>query len=109
MQGTTLLSTVVAPRFGTGTLYLLEIPAEKLPGYLAEVTRNLCGHPVTDGVLRAVCPSLPAPERAFWDGADPGLAVRPRGGVRGAQANGDTQVAGLEQVEAVLVTWVPAP
>ena len=32
MQGTTLLSTVVAPRFGTGTLYLLEIPAEKLPG-----------------------------------------------------------------------------
>ncbi len=104
----TLLSTVVAPAFVAGTLSLEPVAPADLAGRLVEVDRNLCGHPVTDRVLREVYPRLPAAERAFWDGSTPGLAVRPRGGVRGAQANGDTQVS-LADLEAGLVTWTPAP
>lgn len=100
-----LLSTVVAPVFAAGDLHLT--PVAITPDLLARVRRNLCGHPVTDGVLRSIYPSLPAPERAFWDGTGVGLAVRPRGGVRGAQASGDTQVT-LNDLEAVLVEWRPS-
>ena len=105
---TTLLSTVVAPTFGiTGQLHLTPVSTKDLPALLGGVTRNLCGHPLTDAILRAACPWLPAQERAFWDGNTTGLAVRPRGGVRGAQAAGDTAVSCLDHLEAVLVRWVP--
>lgn len=108
MGNLTLLSTVVAPHFGSGTLRLIAVPTAELPQLLEGVTRNLCGHPVTDALLRAACPVLPPQERAFWDGSTTGLAVRPRGGVRGAQAAGDTAVAGLQLLEAVLVLWEEA-
>lgn len=103
----TLLSTVVAPAFAAGTLTLRPVSAEELPGLLAGVTRNLCGHPVTDGVLRGLCPALPTPERAFWTGDSLGLAVRPRGGVRAATQTGDTLVT-LADLEAVVVQWIAA-
>ncbi len=107
-MGITLLSTVVAPAFAAGTLSLEPVAPVHLPGYLRQVDHNFCGHPVTDRVLRDICPSLPVPERAFWDGSTLGLAIRPKGGVRGAVSNGDTQVT-LSDLEAVLVTWTPAP
>jgi len=100
----TLLSTVVAPAFVAGKLDLSLVP--NLREALASVTRNLCGHPVTDKVLREICPSLPAPERGFWDGSTLGLAIRPKGGVRGAQAGGDTECT-LVDLEAVFVRWTP--
>jgi hypothetical protein len=106
MPQVTLLSTVVAPAFVAGELTLVPVPPEALPEALALVGRNLCGHPVTDGVLRDAYPNLPAPERAFWDGTTLGLAVRPKSGVRGAQASGDTEV-GLSDLEAVFVCWTP--
>jgi hypothetical protein len=98
----TLLSTVVAPSFTAGTLELK--PVDDLADALNSVSRNLCGHPITDSVLRSICPNLPAQEKGFWDGSTIGLAVRPKGGVRGAQANGDVSVT-LEDLEAVFVVW----
>jgi hypothetical protein len=100
----TLVSTVVAPKFGNGRLELTAVDREYLLTLLPCVTRNLCGHPVTDTVLRQECPTLPEPERAFWNGEGLALAVRPRGGVRGARQEGDTAVT-LEDVEAVLFRW----
>lgn len=100
----TLLSTVVAPSFSAGALVLTPVYADQLPGFLRGVTRNLCGHPVTVGVLRELCPTLPEAERGFWDGSTVGLAVRPRGGVRGAGATGDTAVT-VEDLEAAIFWW----
>lgn len=101
----TLLSTVVAPAFRSGTLTLT--PVQINADLLRQVTANFCGHPVTDSVLRAIERWLPAPVRGFWDGTGLGLAIRPRGGIRGAQASGDTEV-GLDDLEAVLVEWTPS-
>lgn len=103
----TLLSTVVAPAFTAGSLDLSPRDGQDLVDLLSQVDRNLCGHPATNAMLRAVCPTLPAPERAFWDGSSIGLAVRPKGGVRGTAAAGDTQVSSLSDLEAVLVKWRP--
>lgn len=105
-EGITLLSTVVAPSFTDGRLTIREVSVSDafFHHLLAGVDRNLCGHPLTDKVLRSVCPSLPPQERAFWDGASEGLAVRPKGGVRGASQTGDTEVT-LDGLEAVLVSW----
>ncbi len=108
-RSVTLLSTVVTPRFAAGNLRLMPVAGALLDGWLAAVTRNLCGHPVTDRVLRAAVSTLPVPERAFWDGQGMGLAVRPKGGVRNAAAEGDTSVVSIEDLEAVLVEWIPAP
>jgi len=99
-----LLSTVVAPAFAAGSLKLT--PVKITPELLAGVSRNLCGHPLTDAVLRELHPGLPEAERGFWDGSDIGLAIRPRGGVRGARVTGDTPVT-LDSLEAVLVKWEP--
>lgn len=105
MSDLTLVSTVVAPSFSAGRLELTPVSPDDLPAYLSNVTRNLCGHPVTDKVLRELCPSLPVPERAFWAGDGHALAVRPKGGVRAARAEGDTEVK-LEDLEAVLFQWI---
>lgn len=102
----TLLSTVVAPAFSAGALVITPVYADQLPGFLRGVTRNLCGHPVTVAVLKELCPTLPEAERGFWDGSTVGLAVRPKGGVRGAGQTGDTLVT-LGDLEAVLVEWKP--
>jgi len=99
-----LLSTVVAPEFSSGALVIA--PVELTPELLSRVTRNLCGHPATIAALRGLYPDLPEAERGYWDGIDIGLAVRPRGGVRGARQTGDTQVS-LADLEAVLVEWYP--
>ena len=56
--------------------------------------------------IRDRCPTLPEAERGFWDGSTVGLAVRPKGGVRGAGQTGDTLVT-LGDLEAVLVEWKP--
>lgn len=100
----TLVSTVVAPRFETGQLNIEAVDREYLLALLPKVDRNLCGHPVTDAVLRAECSTLPEPERAFWGGEGFALAVRPRGGVRAARQEGDTEVT-LDDLEAVLFRW----
>ena len=101
----TLLSTVVAPSFEDGRLTITSLLREDtIIAALAAVTRNLNGHPLTDAALRAVCPSLPAPERAFWDGSTLALAVRPKGGVRAAASNGDTAVT-IDDLEFAYVTY----
>jgi len=104
----TLLSTVVAPTFSEGRLEITPIHGEEnVRSMLERVNRNLCGHPVTTAVLKAACPSLPEQERAFWDGVQNGLAIRPKGGVRASKAEGDTPVATLDDLEVVMVKWVP--
>ena len=104
----TLLSTVVAPEFAAGSLVVKPVDVRnELSILLHQVDRNLCGHPVTNKVLRAICPALPESIKEFWDGSTEGLAVRPKGGVRNAAQEGDTQVT-LDDLEAALVRWVPA-
>lgn len=103
----TLLSTVVAPAFVAGRLELRPLGADALCVKLQEVTRNLCGHPVTNEVLRRLAPDLPEAERGFWDGSGLAIAVRPRGGVRASTTEGDTAVT-LADLEACFVRWVPA-
>jgi len=100
----TLLSTVVAPVFSDGELIITSVRITS--ELLIQVERNLCGHPATNEILRAICPELPPQEKAFWDGSTTGLAIRPKGGVRGAAQTGDIQV-GLDDLEAVIVYWRP--
>lgn len=88
----TLCSTVVVPSFCSQTLRVEALTPEQFRELLSGVTRNLCGHPVTNAVLCAECPTLPGFEKAFWNGEGVALAARPRGGVRGASQSGDTQV-----------------
>lgn len=87
-----LLSTVVAPSFRDAVLEITELTQENFLLLLAQVNVNLCGHPVTNQVLRDACPTLPEPKKEFWSGDAIAIAARPRGGVRGASANGDTVV-----------------
>lgn len=103
----TLVSTAVVPAFRSGTLTVTAIDnIEVLRHMLDGVHTNLHGHAATVEVLRALCPELPEAQRGFWDGNDYALAVRPRGGVRAAGANGDTAVR-LEDLEAALIIWSP--
>lgn len=62
------------------------------------------GHAATVDVLREIAPSLPEARRGFWDGTGRALAVRPRGGVRGASATGDTAVT-VDDLEAAIFWW----
>lgn len=103
----TLVSTVVAPAFVDGTLTVRQIDEFELFGLLKQVTDNLHGHAATVAVLRELHQGLPEARRGFWDGATWALAVRPRGGVRGAGATGDTAVT-LTDLEYVLIKWQPA-
>lgn len=100
----TLLSTVVAPDFGGGIIEIKKLTKQQFLDLLPLVDRNLCGHPVTNAVLRAECPTLPDPEKAFWDGTGQALAARPMGGVRGASIQGDTQVT-LDGLEFCLIRY----
>jgi len=92
----TLVSTVVLPRFPKeGEAFRLEgfgPTREQVLNMLQRVEVNYCGHPATVEALKAICPDLPAPVKGFWDGKGIALAARPKGGVRGAAASGDTQV-----------------
>jgi len=99
----TLISTVVAPTFESGTLLVTKID-NNLQWFLENVTINLHGHAATVAVLKELVPTLPDAHRGFWDGTTQAIAVRPKGGVRGA-AGGDTQVT-LQDLEAVVVTWM---
>lgn len=107
MKSITLLSTVVAPLFCDATIHLKRIRLANLPAALARVTVVRAGHAATLTVLREICPSLPPQEPGFWDGTGKAIAVRPRGGVRGAKSTGDTAVT-LNDLEAVWVEFVPA-
>jgi hypothetical protein len=97
MQKVTLVSTVVLPRFpGAGESFRLEgfgPTREQVQNLLQRVEVNYCGHPATVEALRSVAPDLPDPVKGFWDGKGIALAARPKGGVRGAAATGDTQVS----------------
>ena len=62
----------------------------------ADETLSRLDDAATVEVLRTLCPTLPEAKRGFWDGTGTALAVRPRGGVRGASATGDTAVLLLE-------------
>lgn len=99
-----LLSTVVAPSFETATIHVVEISQEEFLADLPKIDVNLCGHPVTNQVLRAACPSLPEPEKKFWQGDGIAYAARPKGGVRGAQQTGDTQVS-LDDLEFCILSY----
>ena len=104
----TLISTVVAPTFKSGTLTVTEVnrDVESLESLLSKVTFNLHGHAATVAVLKKIMPTLPEAVRGFWDGNTLALAVRPRGGVRAANSTGDTQVT-LGDLEIALVSWIP--
>lgn len=105
MSEVTLLSTAVVPRFEAGTLRVEPVDLADLPAILRRVTRNLCGHPATNDVLKTLCPTLPVPERGFWDGTGVAVAVRPRGGVRGGHQS-DVAVT-VDDLEAAVVKWMP--
>jgi len=100
----TLVSTAVVPAFAHGQLTV--VPVELNADMLSQVGRNLHGHAATVACLRDLAPDLPQAERGFWDGTGLALAVRPRGGVRGAGQAGDTPV-GLADLEAVMISWRP--
>ena len=57
-----------------------------------------------DGNESGMCADLPEARRGFWDGTGRALAVRPRGGVRGATTTGDTAVT-VEDLEAAVFWW----
>jgi hypothetical protein len=95
---TYLLSTVVAPSFASAMITVTDLTRDEFLSHLAQVDVNLCGHPVTNQVLREVCRTLPEPCKEFWQGDGIAIAARPRGGVRGARVNGDAQVS-LDDLE----------
>ena len=101
----TLISTVVAPTFKSGTLTVTEVTRD-VESLLSKVTSNLHGHAATVAVLKEIMPTLPEAVRGFWDGSTLALAVRPRGGVRAANSTGDTQVT-LDDLEIALVRCIP--
>ncbi len=102
-----LLSTVVAPAFISGELILTSISKEELVEYLKEVKpgNNLCGHPVTNNLLRNIVPSLPEPVPGFWHGNGIGIAVRPKNGVRGAAVRGDTAINNISDMEWIKIRF----
>jgi len=102
-----LLSTVVAPDFETALCVKIKLSKEEAIDLLPDVVKSFCGHPVTDGVLRSLVPTLPVAEKGkFWNGEGVGLCARPRGGVRLSAQKGDTEVT-LEDLEFCLILWVP--
>lgn len=104
MEKLTLVSTVVAPSFDDAKIVVKSVSLEDVPDLLGQVGRNLCGHPLTSGILKEVFPELPEPVREFWDGTGRALAARPKGGVRSASQNGDTEVS-LADLEFALF-WI---
>jgi len=105
MKTITLTSTIVVPAFANGRLHVMRVDgADVLASLLDKVAVNLHGHPATVEVLRSLCADLPEAKRGFWDGTGRALAVRPRGGVRGAGAMGDTTVT-VEDLEAAIFWW----
>ena len=106
MKNLTLTSTAVVPSFSHGQLTV--VPVEINADILAQVERNLHGHGLTVDALRGLCLELPTAERGFWDGTGTALAIRPKGGVRGAGTSGDTPVQ-IADLEAVLISWKPIP
>lgn len=106
MSGVYLLSTVVSPTFGSGRLEITGLDLDTALECLSQVTDNLCGHPVTNAVLKDVVPELPEPKREFWRGDGIAYAARPKGGVRGAGQAGDTQVT-LDDLEFCMIEYHP--
>lgn len=103
---TYLLSTVVAPSFRNATITITELTQDEFLRQLSQVNVNLCGHPVTNQVLRDAYPALPEPKKEFWNGDGIAIAARPRGGVRGASVNGDTVVT-LAEMEFCEIAYEP--
>lgn len=88
-----LLSTIVAPAFTDCTIRVQALHRDEFLVLLAAAEQNYCGHPLTWAVLAPHTTDLPAAERGkFWDGTGIAIAARPKGGVRNATVNGDTQV-----------------
>ena len=105
MKTITLTSTIVVPAFADGRLHVMRVDGpDVLASLLDKVATNLHGHLATVDVLRSLCADLPEARRGFWDGTGRALAVRPRGGVRGASAAGDTAVT-VEDPEAAIFWW----
>lgn len=102
-----LLSTVVAPAFVSGSLILIHLSKEELVGYLKEVKpgNNFCGHPATNNFLKKIIGELPEPTRGFWNGDGIGIAVRPKNGVRGAAAQGDTTINNFSDMEWIMIKF----
>jgi hypothetical protein len=101
-----LLSTVVAPSFKSATIKVTELTRDEFLLALAGVNVNLCGHPATIQVLRQHFPTLPEPQKAFWQGDGIALAARPKGGVRGASVAGDTPVT-IDELEFCKIEYIP--
>lgn len=87
-----LTSTVVVPSFESQVVDVTNLTKEGFITMLSKVSENYCGHPITIGVLKKHCPTLPEKNGQFWDGVGLALAARPKAGVRGASTNGDTEV-----------------
>jgi hypothetical protein len=103
----TVVSTVVVPSFDNANVVIRRITSEKeLANLLSRASRNLCGHPATNAVLKSICPELPEPERGFWDGVGFAIAARPKGGVRGSKSEGkDVEVTSFDDLEACLFVY----
>jgi hypothetical protein len=103
-----LISTIVCPTFQLGTLRVGRpiTDPELLRKLLSHVWRNFSGHPKTTAVLRTVYPEIPDKDELhkFWTGTGVAIAARPRGGVRNASQNGDTEVT-ISDLEIVPFVW----
>lgn len=101
MKKINLLSTVVVPSFKDCFVLVKGLNVTEFLDLLKDASANYCGHPLTWQVLAPYVPNLAPAERGkFWDGEGIGIAARPKGGVRVATQNGDTEVT-LDDLEFV--------
>jgi len=122
-----IVSTVVLSDWSkTGRIVCKPLTAEEFAQEIktADKIINYCGHPATTDLLResglqippqklvyeadGVTPKLNnfgKPQGAFWNGEGTAIAARPKAGVRGAAANGDTQVSSLDSLEFIMFSF----
>jgi len=91
----------------------------------AEEIKNFCGHPKTTAALNEsglnippqltkkdkngepiLHPKFGTPQGEFWDGNGVAVAARPKGGVRSAAAQGDTEVSRLDDLEFLMFEFI---
>ena len=122
-----LTSTAVIPNWNKqGSLICTPLTSEKFSEIIKNSDKiyNFCGHPSTTELLKKSGLSIPdqllqyvdgkvklhpkfkTPMGAFWDGIGIGIAARPRGGIRSAATNGDTELSSLDQLEFLRFEFV---
>jgi len=121
MNKINLVSTVLLASWDRpGSLVCTPLKSEEFLSILndADEVINFCGHPITTVKIREAGVTIPdqlmqldkdgevkinnftkKPQGAFWDGHGVAVAARPKAGVRGSAAAGDTNVSSLDELE----------